>query len=191
MCVFRKTSGLAFQSAKLFGAGIVLSTALIHMLTMANETLRKPCLEPLLGAYPPLANLSALIGTLLTHWVQVVVHQGLSSLVSMEQRKYHHHPAPHDHEGEDHTHHNHQNDAPQLGHLHHHSIESSDSLSQHAQESEPLLLSPAVVLAIGQPTFKDENCVHSEEHTELILDGGHDHSHGVCIYKMSLLLTVE
>ncbi len=142
------------------------------MLTTALETLGQPCLQPLTGSYPPLACLAALVGALLTHCVQVVINQGLSSLVTIEQRE----------SGRDGDHFQPISPAPRT-HDHHQQHEhTSPSQDCDGDESEPLLLSPSVVLVVGQSAIQDDLCSHSQEHSELVLDGGHDHSHGVREY---------
>jgi zinc transporter 1/2/3 len=83
--IFKKyfsMSSLLFQSAKLMGAGVILSTAFNHMLVASFENLTSPCSGIEFGA---LAGVCALIGVLFTLIVQLIASETLSSLVSEQE----------------------------------------------------------------------------------------------------------
>ncbi|KAI8817254.1 Zinc/iron permease [Fimicolochytrium jonesii] len=63
---------LPFQSLKLFGAGVILATALVHMYSPAQSTLTSPCLPQVFQDYGSWAGVIALVGMFFTHLVQVV-----------------------------------------------------------------------------------------------------------------------
>ncbi|KAI8922482.1 Zinc/iron permease [Powellomyces hirtus] len=64
---------LPFQALKLFGGGVILSTAIIHMLLHANENLTSECLtDHLFHDYHSWAGAICVAGMLFTHLVQFV-----------------------------------------------------------------------------------------------------------------------
>lgn len=75
---FSKTSSLFFQCAKLFGAGVILSTAWIHMLTESVERFSSPCLDDAWKEYRSTAAAFALLGLFLTQYIQITVGTRLS-----------------------------------------------------------------------------------------------------------------
>ena len=75
-------SSLIFQSAKLMGAGVILSTAFNHMLVASFENLTSPCSGI---DFAGLAGVCALMGVLFTLIVQLVASETLSSAVSKNE----------------------------------------------------------------------------------------------------------
>ncbi|KAI9208936.1 Zinc/iron permease, partial [Polychytrium aggregatum] len=56
---------------KLFGSGVILATAFVHMIAPAVQTLTNPCLPDIFAnVYPSFAGAFALLGLLSTHFLQ-------------------------------------------------------------------------------------------------------------------------
>mmetsp|Transcript_1481 Transcript_1481/g.1961 ORF Transcript_1481/g.1961 Transcript_1481/m.1961 type:complete len:331 (+) Transcript_1481:25-1017(+) len=120
-----KYSDLMFSCAKLFGSGIILATALVHMLSPASENLSNECLPPVFSedGYPAFAPAICLGGILFVHFIQFCIskemrklHDHLSHANDTEMKsptpdleknatsagQEHHHPHHH-HDGHDHA----------------------------------------------------------------------------------------
>ncbi|KAJ3101533.1 high-affinity Zn(2+) transporter zrt1 [Phlyctochytrium planicorne] len=70
---------LLLQCAKLFGAGVILATAFIHMLSPAMELLTNPCLSTFFTeTYRSSAAALAVFGALFTHLIQLLASQTIS-----------------------------------------------------------------------------------------------------------------
>ncbi|KAJ3058605.1 hypothetical protein HK102_010402, partial [Quaeritorhiza haematococci] len=69
---FFKINDMIFQYLKLFGAGVILATAFVHMYTPAVENLTNPCLPEPFQSYPAWASAIALMGVMFTHCIQVL-----------------------------------------------------------------------------------------------------------------------
>ncbi|KND01589.1 ZIP zinc/iron transporter [Spizellomyces punctatus DAOM BR117] len=71
---------LPFQCLKLFGAGVILATAFIHMLMPAQMQLTDPCLPAHFQDYSAWAGAIALLGAFFAHFMQysamVILHHG-------------------------------------------------------------------------------------------------------------------
>ncbi|KAJ3045427.1 hypothetical protein HDV00_010297 [Rhizophlyctis rosea] len=63
---------LPFHSIKLFGAGVILCTAFVHMFAPAQEILTNECLPQVFHDYEAWAGAIALFGVLFTHLFQVL-----------------------------------------------------------------------------------------------------------------------
>ncbi|KAJ3047773.1 high-affinity Zn(2+) transporter zrt1 [Rhizophlyctis rosea] len=61
-----------FQAIKLFGAGVILCTAFVHMFVPAQQILGSECLPEVFHEYHAWAGLIALLGVLFTHFFQVL-----------------------------------------------------------------------------------------------------------------------
>ncbi|KAJ3099420.1 high-affinity Zn(2+) transporter zrt1 [Phlyctochytrium planicorne] len=73
-------NNLFFQCAKLFGAGVILCTAFIHMLSPAIELLTNPCLPTFFTeTYTSLASAIALFGALSTHLIQLLASRAIAA----------------------------------------------------------------------------------------------------------------
>jgi solute carrier family 39 (zinc transporter), member 1/2/3 len=71
LSMFRE-SGLALMSYfKMFGAGVLLSTALIHMLTPAVKLLSSPCLPKSISSYEGFAGSLTLMGLFGANLLQI------------------------------------------------------------------------------------------------------------------------
>ncbi|KND02623.1 ZIP zinc/iron transporter [Spizellomyces punctatus DAOM BR117] len=66
-----KSGSNIFQAFKLFGAGVILATALVHMLTPAQKSLANPCLPKAFQDYSAWGSAMALFGILFTHLIQI------------------------------------------------------------------------------------------------------------------------
>ncbi|KAH6574462.1 hypothetical protein BASA60_005488 [Batrachochytrium salamandrivorans] len=62
---------LVITSLKLFGAGVILATALVHMFLSSAHALVHPCLPSIFGQYPSFSSIFVMVGIFLTHLVQV------------------------------------------------------------------------------------------------------------------------
>ncbi|KAJ3330324.1 hypothetical protein HDU76_005964 [Blyttiomyces sp. JEL0837] len=81
---FAKITGLPFQCGKLFGAGVIIATSLVHMLAPAVLTLNNPCLPTLFTTdYTSWAGAIALFAALTTHLTQFMAS-------SMIRKSIHH-----------------------------------------------------------------------------------------------------
>ncbi|KAJ3122545.1 hypothetical protein HK098_002771 [Nowakowskiella sp. JEL0407] len=70
--------GTKFQSLKLFGAGVILATALVHMLIPAFESLSDKCLPHIFSVdYGAWAAIFVLTGIFFTHLMQIILRQRL------------------------------------------------------------------------------------------------------------------
>ena len=159
--IFKKyfsTSSLIFQSAKLVGSGVILSTAFNHMLTAAFENLSSPCAEIEYGA---LAGICALIGVLFTLVVQLIASETLSHLVSEESKA--------DKEAiNDHS----QN---------HSTIKNiiNEEADSHLNSKNNQCLGDINILEIGESSGQDNSCKDVHTHARhTYVDSGHNHSHG-------------
>ncbi|KAJ3098332.1 high-affinity Zn(2+) transporter zrt1 [Phlyctochytrium planicorne] len=104
---------LFFQCAKLFGAGVILCTAFIHILSPAIELLTNPCLPTFFTeTYSSLACAIALFGALSTHLIQLMASRAISNSMGPDHTPFsagaaeaasvapgagaaaHHHPLP-------------------------------------------------------------------------------------------------
>ena len=65
-------SELPFHCIKLFGAGVILCTAFVHMFVPAQEILTSECLPEVFHTYHAWAGAIALAGVLFTHLFQVL-----------------------------------------------------------------------------------------------------------------------
>ncbi|KAL2911262.1 hypothetical protein HK105_209275 [Polyrhizophydium stewartii] len=66
----------AITLLKLFGAGVILATSLVHMFTPANETLTNACLPPAFSkSYKSFAAVFAIAGIFATHLLQLYAGQ--------------------------------------------------------------------------------------------------------------------
>eukprot|EP00834_Sanchytrium_tribonematis_P007858 NODE_787_length_3895_cov_0.922813.p1 type:complete len:308 gc:universal NODE_787_length_3895_cov_0.922813:1974-1051(-) len=71
--VFKTEQGkTALQYIKLFGCGVILSTAFIHMLVPAIEAFQSPCLPKEFKNYAAYGGVMVLAGIFTTHVIQVV-----------------------------------------------------------------------------------------------------------------------
>jgi zinc transporter ZupT len=75
-----KASSLIFQSAKLFGVGVILSTAFNHMLVESFENLHNPCVGEAILSFAALPGVCSLFGVFLTLLIQVIASEVLSGL---------------------------------------------------------------------------------------------------------------
>ncbi|KAI8925164.1 Zinc/iron permease [Entophlyctis helioformis] len=66
-----QTGKVVLAHMKLFGAGVILSTALVHMYAHASEALSNPCLPPPFTSYGSFAAVFLVAGIFMTHFVQV------------------------------------------------------------------------------------------------------------------------
>ncbi|KAI9011124.1 Zinc/iron permease, partial [Gaertneriomyces semiglobifer] len=87
----RHFAGSTFQALKLFGAGVILSTALIHMLVPAAEQLSADCLPHIFHDYHAWAGALAVGGILFTQAVQVIAGNILRSRGAEHVHHHHHH----------------------------------------------------------------------------------------------------
>jgi zinc transporter 1/2/3 len=142
-------SSLIFQSAKLMGAGVILSTAFNHMLVASFENLTSPCSGI---DYAALAGVCALMGVLFTLIVQLVASETLSSTVSKNDV------------GSDASKLNNFGDKSKASHQ----INRADDNSCTGNEN---------IVEIGDSSVQDDSCAKGHTHSEQ-LDSGHDHSHG-------------
>eukprot|EP00842_Homolaphlyctis_polyrhiza_P006313 jgi/Hompol1/6683/HPOL_002818-RA len=70
---------IAITLLKLFGAGVIMATALVHMLVPAGQTLTNPCLPSVFNKYQSFSAVFALVGIFVTHLVQVIAGQIIRS----------------------------------------------------------------------------------------------------------------
>ncbi|TPX64984.1 hypothetical protein SpCBS45565_g05486 [Spizellomyces sp. 'palustris'] len=66
-----KSGSNIFQGFKLFGAGVILATALVHMLSPAQASLANTCLPQAFQDYSSWGSAIALFGILFTHLIQI------------------------------------------------------------------------------------------------------------------------
>ncbi len=64
---------VVLKCAKMFGAGVILATALVHMLFPAVENLTNPCLPAGFGEYPALAHAICLFAVLALNLTQMLL----------------------------------------------------------------------------------------------------------------------
>jgi len=71
---FLKIRELPFNCAKMFGSGVIMATALVHMFVPANQNLTNPCLPAIWSVdYTGFAGAFCLAGILFVHFVQMMV----------------------------------------------------------------------------------------------------------------------
>ena len=63
------------QTVKCFGAGVILSTALIHMLIPSYVSFSNPCLADTWTNYSGWTGVFALTGIMLTHFIQIMAYK--------------------------------------------------------------------------------------------------------------------
>ena len=154
--VFKKyfsMSSLIFQSAKLLGAGVILSTAFNHMLTAAFENLVSPCSGI---DFPALAGVCALMGVLFTLVVQLIASETLSALVAKKGGK----------------------STPTLNYDQVKSNNITIIKDYTAHEEHPDCIAGLEIVEIGESAAQDDSCAKEHDKAEDRLDSGHDHSHG-------------
>ncbi|KAL5037705.1 hypothetical protein RTP6_005098 [Batrachochytrium dendrobatidis] len=77
---FATYSGRTFiVTLKLFGAGVILATALVHMFIPATQALTNPCLPQTFTGYPAFSAVFAIGGIFLTHLIQVFAGHAIKS----------------------------------------------------------------------------------------------------------------
>ncbi|KAJ1530022.1 hypothetical protein HK096_008940 [Nowakowskiella sp. JEL0078] len=73
-----KNTGTWFQSLKLFGSGVILATAFVHMLVPAFQSLSDDCLPPFFNSdYGGWVGVFALFGVFFTHLIQMFARNSL------------------------------------------------------------------------------------------------------------------
>ena len=150
-------SSLIFQSAKLVGAGVILSTAFNHLLAESFETLTSPCSGIDFFA---LAGVCALMGVLFTLIVQLIASEALTSVVARQETDS---ATATLNNGDDLSHNNHTNDI----------LNGANGASSREVEC----LGDIKIIQIGESAVQDDSCRKIHSHPAHI-DSGHDHSHG-------------
>ncbi|OQS03929.1 Zinc (Zn2)-Iron (Fe2) Permease (ZIP) Family [Thraustotheca clavata] len=79
-CTKQMTFIMQFVNA--FGVGVVISTALVHMLPPANEALNNECLNM---SYSGLANVIAVVAVMLMQWLQTELTARLTTTTCVEE----------------------------------------------------------------------------------------------------------
>lgn len=73
-----KINDLPFQCGKMFGAGVILATAWVHMFSPADQILTNPCLPALFTeTYTSWAGALALLAALSTHMIQFLASRAI------------------------------------------------------------------------------------------------------------------
>jgi len=83
------TNHILFQAAKLFGAGVILSTAWVHMQTEAYESFANTCLPEVYQKFSGFASLFAMIGIIFTHFIQILANQVMFAIVQKQKSHSH------------------------------------------------------------------------------------------------------
>ncbi|KAI8818679.1 Zinc/iron permease [Fimicolochytrium jonesii] len=170
-----KLGNLSFQCLKLFGSGVILATAVVHMFTPAQEQLTNPCLPQVFQDYGAWAGAIALFGIFFTHFLQV------SAVTILRQRHGKKHATKAVHAAHTHRHHHHEMRAEQA-----HGDNDSGSVSTSTEG--PLSLSTGKQLEEGLVQDKDRingegassstdaepHVVH--RHSQAHADDAHHHS---------------
>ncbi|KAJ3251209.1 hypothetical protein HK104_007385, partial [Borealophlyctis nickersoniae] len=160
-----KVKQLPFQSIKLFGAGVILATAFVHMFTPANEQLTNPCLPQVFQDYGAWAGALALLGVLTTHLFQVLA--GLAIRKNLE-KKYGPKPvtattvpatvgdvtANHSHEIVDAEKHVHAPDEDHAGHSHALSLNADKHVTTYILEAG--IASHSIIIGVTLGAARDE-----------------------------------
>jgi len=94
---------LPFHCGKMFGTGVILATALVHMLNPAVQNLTDPCLPAIFSNYTSFAGAISLFAIFFVHFIQFMVRQ---QFLVAERRKHTSLPLPdgHEHEQNEHDH---------------------------------------------------------------------------------------
>eukprot|EP00842_Homolaphlyctis_polyrhiza_P002673 jgi/Hompol1/3406/HPOL_006517-RA len=69
--------GIIITLLKLFGAGVIMATAFVHMLVPAGQTLTNTCLPSIFIKYSSFSAVFALAGVFLTHIIQVLAGESI------------------------------------------------------------------------------------------------------------------
>ena len=147
------TSSLIFQSSKLIGSGVILSTAFLHMLAPSFEFLNSPCAEI---EYAALAGVCALIGVLFTLVIQLIASEMLSQLVSEESNQV--------------------NDGLKDYAFKNKQVEP---VNPNKKSHDSQCLGDVNILEIGESSRQDNSCDGQHDRTSVkYIDSGHNHSHG-------------
>jgi len=137
-----KLGDIPFACAKMFGSGVIITTALVHMFSPADQNLTNPCLPPTFTQdYTAFAGAICLFAILSLQLIQFLVSRELRQVhkypteptpntntpkieeVEMKDEKHHSH-ADHSHQEKGHTHHSHE----------HHSHDHSHDDHAHGHE---------------------------------------------------------
>ncbi|KAJ3111108.1 high-affinity Zn(2+) transporter zrt1 [Phlyctochytrium bullatum] len=119
---------LAMDCAKLFGGGVILATAWVHMFSPADKALTDPCVPAFFRVtFPSASGALALLAALFVHAIQV-----LASLASPAPEGTPHHDDSDSEDGDAHHHHHH----------HHHHV---------AVRSAPVGETTPLLMAAGKP----------------------------------------
>jgi len=93
---------LPFHCGKMFGTGVILATALVHMLNPAVQNLTDPCLPTIFSDYTSFAGAISLFAIFFVHFIQFMIRQ---QFLTAERRKHTSLPLPDDgHEQNEHDH---------------------------------------------------------------------------------------
>ncbi len=77
---FLSSKEILFQCAKMFGTGVILATALVHMLSPSDQALTNPCLPTIFTEdYTSFSGAFCLLGILTVHLVQFLVSYHLKT----------------------------------------------------------------------------------------------------------------